>query len=71
MARTTYLLDHRLGGGREEALLAARMRFRRDGPRAPVALQEFFDTGHTAPAQVGESPLGAEPPFVGLHNLVA
>jgi hypothetical protein len=47
------------------------MRCRRDVPRVPVAVAEFFDKRHTDPAQVGESALGAEPPFVGLDKLVA
>jgi hypothetical protein len=47
------------------------MRFRRRVPGAPVAVQEFFDKGHTHPKQVGKDALGAEPPLIGVENLLA
>ena len=65
------LLEHRLGGSPESALLAPCVRFRRHGPRAPVAAQEFFDKRYTDLTQFCEGALGAESPRIGLDKLVA
>ncbi len=62
---THGLLDHCLGGGRQPALVATRVRFGRHVSGTPVAARAPLDKRHTDLKQVCQGTLGAKVPFVG------